>query len=368
MKKRILFLIFIFSFLAANIFYASGAWHKAGADDLSLDEQELTIRAIKKIIPATVSIIVYDQVDSVELDLNSGSQRIVKEKKQAGSGSGFIITPDGLIITNKHVVEPISKDREYKVILNSGKQYYAQMIDRDPINDLAIIKIFDKDLPHAELGDSGRLELGTTVIAIGNALGRYKNSAAKGIVSGLERYLMTNDLATGRSETLYNVIQTDAGINLGNSGGPLINLEGEVVGINVAIDESGEAISFSIPINDAKPVIRTIKESGLIIRPKLGLRYIMLNPVLAEENGLSRETGAWVHTGDPDVPAIESGSPAQKAGIEPDDIIFEVNAVKIEGKTTLLSVLQRYKPGDKIGFKIQRGDKVLIKTAQLGEF
>jgi len=368
MKNVKLFIIIVLAvclgFSGSNFIYNSNS---VTADDLQFDEQELTIRAINKVMPATVNVVVYDYEDVLALDVSTGEQYIEKEKKSQGDGTGFIITSDGLVMTNKHVIEPITKTKEYKIILSSGKQYYAQYIDHDPINDLAILKIFDKDLPFVELGDSDVLSIGTTVIAIGNVLGRYKNSATKGIVSGLERFLMTSDLTTGKQTSLYNVIQTDAGINKGNSGGPLINLKGQVVGINVALDEGGAGVGFAIPINDAKPVIRTIKEVGRIIRPKLGLRYMMLNPVIAEENGLLRNEGAWIYAeGGQEI--VVPGSPADIAGILPGDIIFEVNAIKIEGKRNLLSVLQRYKPGDKIGFKIQRGNMVVIKIAELGAF
>ncbi|MBI4812735.1 trypsin-like peptidase domain-containing protein [Candidatus Falkowbacteria bacterium] len=338
------------------------------AVDLQLDEQEATIRAINKVMPAVVSIMIYDQNESVLINLGEGTQEIKKEKVQKGSGTGFLISSDGLILTNKHVVNVAKEETaEYKVILNSGKQYYAQLIGKDPINDLAVLKIFDKNLSYVELGDSDKLEIGTTVIAIGNTLGRYQNSATKGIVSGLGRSIAASD-QSGNAEALDNVIQTDAEINLGNSGGPLINLEGKVVGVNVAIDEAGSSIGFAILINDAKPVIRTVRQTGRIVRPRLGVRYIMLTPEIAEEKGLKRTGGAWIAAGANGEAAVLSDSPAQKGGLAAGDIIFEINGVKLEEKNTLLSVVQRYKPGDKIGLKIQRGDKIIIRTVQLDEF
>jgi S1-C subfamily serine protease len=366
-KVKVVFLIImIFSvgFFSAEYFSFGSV---VTADDLSMDEQELTVRAIEKVMPATVNITVYDYEEVLVINAETNVQELLKEKAAISSGTGFIISPDGLIMTNRHVIDPVSDSREYKIILDSGKQYYAQFIDEDPINDLAVLKIYDKDLPYVEIGDSDELGIGSTVIAIGNVLGRYQNSATKGIVSGLGRYLMTTDGVSGRQESLYNVIQTDADINLGNSGGPLINLKGEVVGVNVAIDEGGNGIGFAIASNDAEPVIRTIKESGKIIRPKLGLRYMMLDPIIAEQNDLLRDEGAWVHAEDGQAAVVAEG-PADLAGIEEGDIIFEVNAIKIEGKNNLLSVLQKFKPGDKLGFKIQRGDEIIIKIAELGEF
>lgn len=340
----------------------------ASAEDLRLDDQEATIRAIKKVMPAVVSIIVYDYKESLIINLDSGKQSAEKEKARAGTGTGFLISSDGLILTNKHVVSAgKEKTAEYRIILNSGKQYYAQLIGKDPLKDLAVLKIFDKNLPFVELGDSGRLQVGTTVIAIGNALGRYQNSVTKGIVSGLGRSLVASD-QSGKSEALDNVMQTDAEINFGNSGGPLVDLTGRVIGINVAIDLEGSSIGFAIPVDDARPVIKSVREQGRIIRPRLGVRYLMITPELAQDKKLIRDSGALIIRGDDGSPAIVADSPAAKAGLVEGDIIFEINAIKIEGQNTLFSVIQKYKPGARIGLKIQRGEKVIIEVAELDEF
>ncbi|MDO8668040.1 MAG: trypsin-like peptidase domain-containing protein [bacterium] len=339
------------------------------ADNLRLDDQEATIRAINKVMPAVVSIIIIDQQISVSVDLNTGQQTEKKDKVQKGSGTGFIISPDGLILTNKHVVSAGNeKTAEYRVILNSGKQYYAQLIGKDPINDLAVLKIFDKNLPFVQLGDSDKLQIGTTAIAIGNTLGRYQNSAAKGIISGLGRNIEASDQSGSLTETLDNVIQTDADINLGNSGGPLVDLEGNIIGINVAIDQSGSSVGFAIPINDAKPVIKSVRELGRIIRSRLGIRYQMLTPEIAAEYKLAKDSGAWISTNEIGGPAVLSDSPANKAGLIPNDIIMEINGIKLQGKTTLMSVVQKYKPGDKIGLRVFRDGKIIILTAILDEF
>lgn len=338
------------------------------AEDLRLDDQEATIRAIQKVIPAVVNIIVYDYEEHVLIDLTTGAQTVEKERAQKGSGTGFLISADGLIATNKHVIDAgEDKTAEYRIILNSGKQYYAQLIGRDAVKDLAILKIFDKDLPFVELGDSDQLQIGATVIAIGNALGRYQNSVTKGIVSGIGRSLEASD-KFGNAEFLDNVIQTDAEINLGNSGGPLIDLYGRVVGVNVAIDEAGSSIGFAIPINDARVVIKSVKESGRIIRPRLGVQYVMITPELALDNNLARDTGALIVRPEDGSEGVLLNSPAGKAGLAEGDIIFEINAIKIEEKNTLFSIVQKYKPGDKIGLKIQRGEKVIIRIVELDEF
>jgi len=369
-EKRFLILsVIIITALCLNLaFFFKDDAITAIAQQFHFDEQDASILAIKKVMPSVVSIIVYDHQTTASIDLNSGQLATSTNRVQLGSGTGFLISSDGLIITNKHVVDIAdTKTGEFRVILNSGKQYYAQLIGTDPINDLAVIKIFDKNLPAVTLGDSDKMEVGTTVIAIGNALGQYQNTATKGIVSGLGRSIIASDEA-GNSESLDNIIQTDAEINPGNSGGPLVDLYGNIVGINTAVDQSGSSIGFALPINDAKPVITSIKTIGRIVRPMIGIRYIMLTPEIAQDRSLSVMSGALVTEGLDGSPAISPGSPAEKAGIKSGDIITEVNGIKIEGKKTLLSVVQKFKPGDKIGLKILRGGITLTKTVTLSEF
>lgn len=338
------------------------------ADDFELDDQSATIRAIQQVNPSVVSIVLVAEESTMLLDPQTGETTIVTEKIQKGQGTGFIISDDGYILTNRHVVKVDDLNTaEYKVILNTGKQYYAQFIGNDVARDIAVLKIFDKDLPYVEIGDSDSLQLGTTVIAIGNSMGKYKNSATKGIISGLDRFIVAND-AAGDEGKLDNVIQTDAEINLGNSGGPLIDLNGKVVGVNVAIDTAGTAIGFAIPINDVAPVINSMLKHGVIKRAKLGLYYEMLNPIVAESYGLTQEYGALVQKGTSGEKAVVQGGPADLAGIEDGDIILEINAIKIEGKITLFSIIQKYNPGDRIGLRILRGDKILIKEVVLGAF
>jgi serine protease Do len=167
---------------------------------------------------------------------------------------------------------------------------------------------------------------------------------------------------------LDNVIQTDAEINLGNSGGPLVDLSGNIVGINVAIDQAGSSIGFAIPINDAKPVIKSVREIGRIVRPRLGIRYHMLTPEIAQENKLAKDVGAWISTSETGGPAVLADSPAAKAGLSVGDIVMEINGIKLQDKTTLISVIQKYKPGDKIGMKVYRDGKIIVLTAVLDEF
>ena len=370
--KRYFIISFIFfTFLSGGMLFTFFQPNIRGlvADTLRLDDQEATIRAINKVIPAVVNIIVLDQQTTTIINLTTGEQTQKTEIVRKGSGTGFLISADGLILTNKHVVGAANeKTGQYKILLNSGKQYYAQLIGKDPINDLAVLKIFDKNLPYVQLGDSDQLSIGTTVIAIGNALGRYQNSATKGIVSGVGRNIEASDQSGNISEILDNVIQTDAEINPGNSGGPLVDLAGNIVGINVAIDQSGSAIGFAIPINDAKPVVKSVREIGRIVRPRLGVRYHMLTPELAQQLKLAKDSGAWISVNQDGTPSVLAGSPADKAGLKPGDIVTEINGIKLQGKATLISVIQKFKPGDRIGLKVFRDGKFINLIAVLDEF
>jgi len=370
--KRYFIISFIFfTFLSGGMLFNFFQPNIRGlvADTLRLDDQEATIRAINKVIPAVVNIIVLDQQTTTIINLTTGEQTQKTEIVRKGSGTGFLISADGLILTNKHVVGAANeKTGQYKILLNSGKQYYAQLIGKDPINDLAVLKIFDKNLPYVQLGDSDQLSIGTTVIAIGNALGRYQNSATKGIVSGVGRNIEASDQSGNISEILDNVIQTDAEINPGNSGGPLVDLAGNIVGVNVAIDLSGSAIGFAIPINDAKPVVKSVREIGRIVRPRLGVRYHMLTPELAQQLKLAKDSGAWISVNQDGTPSVLAGSPADKAGLKPGDIVTEINGIKLQGKATLISVIQKFKPGDRIGLKVFRDGKFINLIAVLDEF
>lgn len=366
-KYLLIIILILFSFGVGLFFNFQSS--STIADNLKLDEQEATVRAIKKVMPSVVSINVYQEENVTRYDLASGKQETKKNNQMIGSGTGFLISGDGLILTNKHVVNYEKKDiSSYRIILNNGKRYYAQLIGVDPINDLAVLKIFDKNLPYVELGDSDKLEQGITVMAIGNALGKYNNSVTKGIVSALGRSIAASD-SQGNESSLDNVIQTDAEINLGNSGGPLIDLNGKVVGINVAIDQSGAAIGFTIPINDARPVIRSVRETGRIVRPRLGIRYITLTPEIAAENNLKQISGAWIYVDkENNSTAIVKDSPADKGGLKEGDIIYEINGIKLTERKTLISIVQNYKPGAKIGLKIWRNNESIIKVVELDEF
>ncbi len=324
-------------------------------------EDSATIEVVKKVSPSVVSIVVSKELDSFYnltgpdiFDFwNYGVQlpeQGTKEKQEIGGGTGFIISADGMILTNKHVAA--DESAEYAVILNNGTRYDATVLGRDTVNDIAILKIDANDLPVVELGDSDKIEIGQTAIAIGNALSEYRNTITRGVVSGVDRSVTASD-GSGQSELIQGAIQTDAAINPGNSGGPLLNLDGQVIGINTAVNWQGQSLGFAIPVNQAKSVIDSVKQFGKIIRPWLGVRYIQLNPEIAKANELKYEYGALVLPGQnaTDV-AVVADSPAEKAGLTENDIILEVNGAKVSQENSLVNEVAKYKPGDEVTLKI----------------
>lgn len=238
---------------------------------ISRSQDDLLTTTVAKATPAVVSIVISQDVPKLEVQYvnpfgddpffnNIGYQvpvfkQVGTERKQVGAGTGFIIRPDGYIVTNRHVVSDTSA--EYTVLLSSGQKKTAQVVYRDPTNDVAVLKIDGSGYKSISFGSSESLQLGQTVVAIGNALGQYNNSVSVGIVSGLDRTIEAQD-ATGQTEKLAGVIQTDAAINPGNSGGPLLNLQGEVVGVNVAVSTGANSISFAVPTKDVKSVLRHV--------------------------------------------------------------------------------------------------------------
>ena len=288
------------------------------------------------------------------------------QKQIVGGGTGFVITADGMILTNKHVVS--DAEAEYTVTTNDGKSYPAKILAQDPVNDLAVIKVEAKGLPTVVLGDSDGIAIGQTVVAIGNSLAQFPNTVTKGVGSGLGRRVTAGD-NRGMSEVLEGVSQTDAAINPGNSGGPLVNLRGEVVGINTAVSQAGQLIGFAIPINEAKRDIASVKKSGKIVRPWLGVRYVIVTKELAEKNQLSVDYGALILRGQAQTDfAVIPGSPADKAGLVENDIILEIDGTKIDDDHPLSRIVSRKNPGDTIMLKVLSKGKEKTVKVELGEF
>lgn len=274
------------------------------------------------------------------------------EEQQIGSGTGFVVSQEGMIITNRHVVE--DETASYTVIFNDGTKKDATVLARDTILDIAFLKVDSVNVPPLPLGSSKDLKVGQTVVAIGNALGEFSNTVSAGIISGLSRDIIAGD-AQGRStEQLDDVIQTDASINPGNSGGPLLDVGGNVIGVNVAVAQA-ENIGFAIPIDVVKDLMNRLNSEGQIERPVLGVRYISIDESVQQENSLTVDYGALVTRGETTSQvAVLPGSPADKAGIIENDIILEVNGVKVDATNPLQKQIQEYRIGDQITLKILR--------------
>ncbi len=284
------------------------------------------------------------------------------KKQEIGGGSGFIVSEDGLIVTNKHVVTDEKAD--YTVITTDGAKYDAKVLARDPAQDIAVLKIAKTGLTPAKLGDSNSVKLGQTAIAIGNALAEFQNTVSVGVISGLSRNIVASGLRM--SENIDNLFQTDAAINPGNSGGPLLNLKGEVIGINVAVAQGAQNIGFTIPINQAKRDIESVRKTGSIQSPYIGVRYLTVTAEMAKTQNLTSEYGALLRGGN-EGPAIISKSPADKAGLRAEDIIIEVNGEALKDGKTLAGSIQKYGVGDAITLKVKRGTETLTIKLTLEE-
>ncbi len=355
-----------------------------------VDFESAVINSVEKANPAVVSIVVTKDVPIIERyyeestpfnpfggGIFGGDQfspfrlRVPQyrqngtEKREVGGGSGFMVTNDGMIITNRHVVA--NDDVEYTVFTNDGTSYDAQVVARDPINDLAVIKIEGSELTYLELADSDTLKVGQTVIAIGNALAEFRNTVSVGVISGLSRSIVAGS-GNGQSEQLNEVIQTDAAINPGNSGGPLLNLEGKVVGVNVAVALESENIGFALPVELVRGVLDSVKETGRIVRPYIGVRYVPITQAIMEANNLTVDYGVLVLRGDNvEELAVLPGSPADKAGLREGDIILEVDGKKLAGQNSLAGEIGKRKVGDTISLKLlSKGEEKEIKV-KLGQ-
>jgi len=271
------------------------------------------------------------------------------EKIEVGGGTGFLISKDGYIVTNKHVVD--QPDIEYSVMTDDGESHDAKVIAKDPTFDIAVIKIEGDNYPFLTFGDSDKIEVGQTAVAIGNALAEFRNTVSVGVISGLSRSITAGD-GMGSSERLDGVIQTDAAINPGNSGGPLLDLDGNVIGVNVAT-AGAENIGFALPANTVKTVAAAVQKDGKISRPYLGIRYIPIDADLKKRNTLSVDYGVLVVRGDQisDL-AVAPGSPADKAGIVENDIVLTIDGEKIDETHALATLLRKKNIGDTIKLTI----------------
>lgn len=279
------------------------------------------------------------------------------------AGTGIIVTSDGYILTNKHVVNGANK---VTVILDDGTTYEdVEVVATDPLNDVAYLKIKDvSNLTAATLGDSKTINVGQQVIAIGNALGEYQNTVTSGIISGTGRSVTASDGTGSNVETLSDMIQTDAAINSGNSGGPLVNAAGEVIGINTATSSTAENMGFAIPISSTKGMLSQLIETGKAKRTYLGVYAQAITPEAAKEYNLPVTYGAYLYSPS-SYSAIVKDSPAAKAGLKDKDIVTAVNGVKVGAAGSLANLIGEYKPGDTVQLTVLREGKEMTVNVTL---
>ncbi len=316
----------------------------------SVEFEDTSIASIvSKVTPAVVSIISETRSSGYSLFFGSGTSQ--------SAGTGMIVSSDGYVLTNKHVIEDASK---VQVVTSSGDTYDdVDIVGEDPLNDVAYLKINGaKDLPTITLGDSKSIAVGQPVLAIGNALGVYQNSVTQGIISGTGRSVTASDSNGSNSETLTDMLQTDAAINPGNSGGPLVNAAGDVIGINTAVSTSANGLGFAIPISATKGMLKRIMEDGKAERAYLGLTYITVTAEVAKEAKLSVTHGAYIYNNSSrSGEAIVKNGPADKAGIKTGDVITKVGNIEVGRAGSISTLIGEYKVGDTVQLTYVRDGK-----------
>jgi len=333
------------------------------------NESELIATIAKTVGQSVVSIDVTGQSTTAVPDIFGFAFPQTQQTRSAGTG--FIINKDGIIVTNRHVVP--NGTSSVSVTLSDGTKYDGvQVIGRtngSSPQDIAFLKINDlkgKTLVPVTLGNSSKMQVGDRVIAIGNALGQFQNTVTTGIISGFGRDVQAGDQnGLQDSENLTDLFQTDAAINEGNSGGPLVNINGEVIGINTAVASGAQNIGFAQPIDDLKGLISSVLNEGELKQPYLGVHYISLTNDIAHEFNLKVNRGAYIVSGTND-PSVIPGSPADKAGLKDHDVITKVNNFNIDDKTSLTAALSRFRVGDSVTLTVVRDGKTMHIKATLG--
>lgn len=339
----------------------------SSSSQIVLKESELISEIAKNVGPSVVSVDVV--AESTQTDL-FGFERSIERQ---GAGTGFIISKEGIIITNRHVV-PQGVTNVAVTLSDGTKLDKVEVIGRTSNNDsldVAFLKITDtkgKDLTPVKIGDSSKVQVGDKVVAIGNALGQFQNTVTSGIISGHGRNVLAGDSTGSNAEQLQDLFQTDAAINQGNSGGPLVNIDGEVIAINTAVATGGaENIGFAIPISNVEGLIKSVLETGKLKRAYLGVRYVPITDEYATEFKLDVKRGAYIVPNDNSGASVVKGSPADKAGLKEKDIITKIDNVELDEKSNLTSVLGRYRVGDKVKLTVARDGRTITLEVTLAE-
>ena len=353
-----------------------GAYHYNRSDSIrnaSLSQKQQYISNESDLI-ASIAKTTGQSVVSIDVSSQITSQDFfgfTETANQRSAGTGFIVSNDGIIVTNRHVIPEGAAN--VSVTLSDGTKFDdVTVIGRSSNSsslDVAFLKITDlkgKDVVPVALGDSSKMQVGDRVVAIGNALGQFQNTVTSGILSGYGRDVLAGDNTGAGSESLSDLFQTDAAINQGNSGGPLVNINGEVIGVNTAVASGAQNIGFAIPINDVKGLISSVVGSGKLEQPYLGVRYISLNADIAYRYNLKVNNGAYIAPSEDGAASIVADSPAEKAGLKEKDVITKVNNINLNDKINLTSALSRFKVGDQVSLSVVRDGKTINIKATLG--
>lgn len=335
------------------------------------DQANLVSSIAKTVGESVVSVNVTSQTASSQYGGFFGIYGGSGSQTQESAGTGVILTSDGLIMTNRHVVPTGTTD--VSVTLSDGTVLEdVKVVGRTSSNDsldIAFLKVQDTEghtLKPATIGDSSKTQVGDSVVAIGNALGQFQNTVTSGIISGYGRSLQASDGSGSSAENLDDMFQTDAAINEGNSGGPLVNLNGEVIGINTAVASGSQSVGFAIPVNNIKGLIESAKSNGKLERPYLGVMYVMLTDDIAKQYNLKTNRGAYIpYASSMGSKTIISGGAADKAGLKEGDVITKVDGTAINEKTSLLAALSSHKVGDTVELTVVRGDKTMTVKVTL---
>lgn len=335
-------------------------------------------RVVERTEPAVVSVIITKDIPIIEQSFETipGNPffdiqipRYIQrgsENREIGGGTAFFVRSDGLLMTNKHVVS--DEQAQYTVYLNDGRKLPATVVARDTATDIALLKVEGTNFPFLQLSSRPEPVLGQTVVAIGNALAEFRNTVSVGVISGLRRSIVAGGLGNGQVEQLNSIIQTDAAINQGNSGGPLLDLQGNVLGMNTAVANTAQNIAFAIPSSDLNRVLQSYTRYGRIVRPYLGVRYAPVTADVQKEKNLAHDYGAIVVKGDAEnEPAVLPGSPAEKAGLKEGDVILEADGIKITLEQSLASIIQRKLPGDTLRLRVVSGGTEKTLTVNVEE-